>query len=189
MFSDEPFIPWELAYLKEPGKKAKRNSQFLAEKGLVRWLTDAGQFPATKLRLREGKAAYIIPKYPRGSNYELDGAQVERQMLEDVLGAHAITANSSKVHDALEQPGTFDILHFACHGVADSDSIWNAGLLMKGKMDGGSYKQDTLLSAEVEAFADLQETGEAGPIIFLNACQVGRQGYGLTGTGGFAGLF
>lgn len=189
VFSDEPFIPWELAYLKQPGKKAKRNSQFLAEKGLVRWLTDAGQFPATRLRLREGKAAYIIPKYPRGSNYELDGAQLERQMLEDMLGAQAVVANSSSVHNALEQPGKFDILHFACHGVADSDSIWNAGLLMKGKMNGSTYKQDSLLSAEVEAFADLQETGEAGPIIFLNACQVGRQGYGLTGTGGFARAF
>jgi len=189
VFSDEPFIPWELAYLKEPGKKAKRDSEFLAEKGLVRWLTDAGQFPATELRLRSGKAAYVIPKYPRGSNYELDGAQLERAMLEDVLGATAVTPSSSKVQDALENPGAFDILHFACHGVAESDSIWNAGLLMKGKMDSSTYKQDHLLSSQVSAFADLQEPGESGPIIFLNACQVGRQGYGLTGTGGFTKAF
>lgn len=27
------------------------------------------------------------------------------------------------------------------------------------------------------------------PLVFLNACQVGRQAYNLTGTGGFAGAF
>lgn len=189
VYSDEPFIPWELAYLKEPGKTAKRDSCFLAEKGMVRWLPDADQFPPLKLRLREGRAAYVIPKYPRKSNSQLPGAQEERKMLEKVLAATPVTPTSIKVQDALEIPGHFDILHFACHGLADSSVIWDSGLMMTGRVKNGSYLQDDLMSSQVEAFADLQEEASPGPLVFLNACQVGRQGYGLTGTGGFAKAF
>lgn len=190
VISDEPFIPWELAYLKEPGKKAVRDSYFLAEKGLVRWLAEDGQFPPQKLRLRKGKALYIIPDYPPASGYQLSGAQAEKVMLTEVLSANPITPVSSKVLDAIEMPGRFDILHFACHGLANPNLIWDSGLLMEGKMKNGSYRQDNLLSSQVEAFADLQEPdGSGGPLVFLNACQVGRQGYSLAGTGGFAKAF
>ena len=189
VISDEPFIPWELAYLKEPGKKAKRNSYFLAEKGMVRWLAEAEQFPPLKLRLRDGKASYVIPSYPPASGYQLQGAQAERKMLEKVLSARPVTATSSKVQDAIEMPGNFDILHFACHGLANTSSIWDAGLMMKGQMKSGRYQQDHLMSSQVEAFGDMQEEDTPGPLVFLNACQVGRQGYNLTGTGGFARAF
>ena len=189
VISDEPFIPWELAYLKEPGKKAKRDSCFLAEIGMVRWLAEAEQFPPLKLRLRDGKASYVIPSYPPASGYQLQGAQEERKMLERVLSANSITATSMKVQTAIEKPGHFDILHFACHGLANPSSIWDAGLMMKGKMKNASYQQDNLISSQVEAFADMKEVGAPGPLVFLNACQVGRQGYSLTGTGGFARAF
>ena len=190
VISDEPFIPWELAYLKEPGKKAVRNSYFLAEKGLVRWLADADHFPPQRLRLRDGKASYVIPDYPPDSGHQLPGAQAERVMLTEVLSANPITPVSSMVLDAIEMPGRFDILHFACHGLANPNLIWDSGLLMEGKMKNGSYLQDNLLSSEVEAFAGLQEPdGSGGPLVFLNACQVGRQGYNIAGTGGFAKAF
>ena len=43
---------------------------------------------------------------------------------------------------------------------------------------------------EYEWHAGLQEPdGAGGPLVFLNACQVGRQGYNLAGTGGFAKAF
>lgn len=189
VISDEPFIPWELAYLKEPGKKAKRDSYFLAEKGMVRWLAEADHFAPLKLRLRKGKASYIIPDYPPDSGFQLQGAQAESKMLEKVLSAKPVTPTSSKVLDAIEKPGRFDILHFACHGLANPSSIWDAGLMMKGKMKNGHYHYDNLMSSQVEAFADLQEPDSPGPFVFLNACQVGRQGYNLTGTGGFAKAF
>ncbi len=189
VISDEPFIPWELAYLKEPDKKAVRDSYFLAEKGLVRWLAEADRFPPLKLRLRDGKASYVIPDYPPASGYQLPGAQAECTMLQEVLAATAVVPASSEVQDAMEIPGRFDILHFACHGLADSTSIWDSGLMMQGQMKTNAYRQDNLMSSQVEAFADLQEPHAPGPLVFLNACQVGRQGYSLTGTGGFARAF
>ena len=192
VFSEDPFIPWELAYLKEPGKKAKQDSYFLAEKGLVRWHLERGEVvkrPPQHLRLRKGKAAYVIPDYPPASGYQLPGAQNERKMLEKVLAAKPISPTSLKVETALESPGHYDLVHFACHGLANPDEIWNAGVMMKGKMKNGSYQMDEYMASQVEATADLQEENAPGPIVFLNACQVGRQGYNLTGTGGFARAF
>lgn len=192
VFSEDPFIPWELAYLTEPGRKATPGSYFLAEKGLVRWHMERGEVlrrPPKELRLRDGKAAYVIPAYPRKSGYQLSGAQDERKMLEKVLNAKPITPTSLKVETALQTPGKYDIVHFACHGLANPDEIWNAGVMMKGKMKGSDYQVDEYLASQVEATTDLQEEGAPGPIVFLNACQVGRQGYNLTGTGGFARAF
>ncbi len=110
-------------------------------------------------------------------------------MLENIFNAKSIPPASIKVSKTLEEPGMFDLLHFACHGVADPNSIWNAGLLMKGKVKNGKYEIDSILSSQIEAFSDLREDGFPGPLVFLNACQVGRQGNTLTGTGGFAKAF
>lgn len=189
VYSSEPYIPWELAYLKEPGKKAKHDSYFLAEKGMVRWLAESNEYPPKTLRLREGKAVTVIPDYPEGSRHELPGAQDEKVMFENIFGTNPITPTGKEVLSALEIPGNFDILHFACHGTADSDSIWNAGLLMKGEIKNSKYHQDILLSSMVDAYGDMKEEGAPGPMVFLNACQVGRKGYSLTGTGGFAKAF
>ncbi|WP_153305774.1 hypothetical protein [Desulfogranum mediterraneum] len=41
--------------------------------------------------------------------------------------------------EAIEEPGRFDILHFACHGLANSASIRDAGLMMRGEMSWLSY--------------------------------------------------
>jgi hypothetical protein len=192
VFSDEPFIPWELAYLVEPGKSITLESQFLAEKGMVRGYSNQNgvtQMAPTRLKLRSGKAKFVIPMYPKGSGAELPGAQEEKRMLKDVLDAKPIKPNKIDVVTAMMQPGNFDILHFACHGVANPDLIWNAGLLMQGKMQGSYFKQEKLMSSEVDGYANLRNEEYPGPVVVLNACQIGRSGYSLTGTGGFARAF
>ena len=60
---------------------------------------------------------------------------------------------------------------------------------MKGKMDGVRYVQDDLTYEWTSMFANLHSEETGGPLVFLNACQIGRQGYNLTGTGGFAQAF
>lgn len=192
VFSDEPFIPWELAYLVEPGKSIALDSEFLAEKGMVRGYSDPDgitQMAPTRLRLRKGMAKYVIPTYPRGSGEELPGAQDEKKMLKSILDAGPIKPEKMDVVMAMMEPGNFDVLHFACHGVADPESIWNAGLLMQGRMVGGEYRTDTLLADEVDGYANLRGDGAPGPLVVLNACQIGREGYNLTSTGGFARAF
>jgi len=188
VISDEPFIPWELLYLKQPGKPAKPDSCFLVEKGMLRWVSNMG-FAPTHIRLRDNHFKFVVPKYPESSGHALPGAQAEAKMLKKKFGATAIKPDSKSVKKVLSTPGTADILHFACHGLADPESIWNSGLMMQGKMQDGEYKKDNLNNEWTSTFADLRDESGGAPMVFLNACQIGRQGYNLTGTGGFAQAF
>lgn len=192
VFSDEPFIPWELAYLVEPGKKISNASSFLAERGLVRGYTDPNgitRMPPTRLRLRADGVRYVIPEYPSGSDMELPGAQDEKAMLNKLFDAKEIKPDKADVINAINTPGNFDFLHFACHGVANSEAIWDAGLYLQGKMSAGGYREDILMSSEVDGYAVLNDEQSPGPVVFLNACQVGRAGRSLTANGGFAKTF
>lgn len=190
VFSDEPFIPWELVYLVEPNQPISPDSCFLAEKGLVRGYSDPNgitQDLPTKIKFRKDKARYVIPDYPI-DNYKLNGAQKEKKILENILNAEAIKPKNIAVINSIMNANSFDILHFACHGEAQQDNIWNAGLLMEGSMDNGRYNKEVLTSSAIKGYANFKNAASR-PLIFLNACQIGRSGYNLTGIGGFADAF
>jgi hypothetical protein len=189
VISQEPFIPWELVHLKNPeGPLQTRGTKFLGEMGLVRWLHNVGWAPE-EIQLRPNKALYVIPEYPV-DDLVLDGAQHEGTVLKKILNAKEFApAESLEVYDLLGRSGEFDLLHFACHGEASSSKIWNAGLLMNGRIVDGAYVKDVLEVVSVESYADLKGSDDNRPLIFLNACQAGRGGYKLTGTGGFAQAF
>ncbi|HEV2840863.1 MAG TPA: CHAT domain-containing protein [Chthoniobacterales bacterium] len=186
VIAEEPFIPWELVHLSEPGQPLSKETRFLGQMGLVRWLYEAG-WPPEQLRIRKDKARYVIPHYPH-PDYVLPEAEQEYQFLEHEFGATSVEPKSDAVRKLLSEPGSFDLLHFACHGVADQDNIANAQLLMEGRVEGSSYIPDHFSATTAEAHANLRSDG-AAPIIVLNACQAGRAGYKLTGIGGFARAF
>ncbi|WP_165069612.1 DUF7379 domain-containing protein [Paludisphaera rhizosphaerae] len=186
VMAEEPFIPWELVHLCAPGKPLGSEERFLGQLGLVRWLDDAG-WPNEKVGDHAGKARYVIPSYPH-PDYVLPEAEKEWKFLEDEFKATRVEAKSGAVRKLLAQPGAFDLLHFACHGVADQGNISDAQLLMEGRVEGGKYVLDKLTATTVESHANLGSDGRA-PIVVLNACQAGRAGYKLTGVGGFAQAF
>jgi CHAT domain-containing protein len=186
VIAEEPFIPWELVHLGEPGKPLSADTRFLGQMGLVRWLHEAG-WPNEQLSIRDGQARYVIPHYPH-PDYVLPEAQLESQFLETEFGATAVAPKSGEVPKLLAKPGAFDLLHFACHGVADLDNISGAQLLMEGRVEGTKYILDPLTATTAEAHANLKSDHQA-PMIVLNACQAGRAGYKLTGVGGFAQAF
>jgi len=61
-YCEEPYIPWELLHVCEPGKPLPAETRFLGQMGLVRWLH--GHTAPTQLRVRKGRAWYITPSYP-----------------------------------------------------------------------------------------------------------------------------
>ena len=187
VISEEPFIPWELVHLKPPGKTLPAETIFLGQMGLVRWLQEAG-WPPTLLKIRKSHARYVIPNYPV-PEYVLPEAQLESKFLKDKFGATSVEADSDAVRDLLQTPGAFDLLHFACHGHAEQDNISDAGLLMKGRVEGGQYVEDFLTATTAEQSSNLKADDGTRAIVVLNACQVGRSGYQLTGLGGFAQAF
>lgn len=171
VIAEEPFIPWELVHLSEPGKPLSTETRFLGQMGLVRWLHEAG-WPPEQLSIRKGKARYVIPHYPH-PDYELPEAEQEYRFLKEKFAATEVEPTSSAVRKLLSQPGAFDLLHFACHGVADPNNISNAQLLMQGRVEGEGYLPDHFSATTAEYHANLKGDGNA-PMIVLNACQAAR---------------
>jgi hypothetical protein len=186
VLSSEPFIPWELVFLRDPAqRKPGPDAAFLGELGVVRWLVNG--YPPEALRLRKGKARYVIPAY--APPHELPDAQEEIDMLKQRFGATEVPAQAEAVYALLEQPGRFDLLHVACHGAADAADIGTARLEMPGQLrSDGSLSEEDVLATTVRREAELRADG-LQPIVVLNACQSGRSGYTLKGMGGFAEAF
>jgi hypothetical protein len=187
VYSEEPFIPWELVHMKEPGKPLGAEPLFLAQKGIVRWLHNFG-YPPDKLFLRAGRCRYVIPDYPH-ADYRLPEALEEAQFLQQKFQATAVDPQLNSVRTLLSQGADFDLLHFAGHGVAEHDNIANAQFMLQGRVEAGNYLPSYLSATTVEQFASLESADGTRPMIVLNACQAGRAGYRLSGIGGFARAF
>jgi hypothetical protein len=187
VLSTEPFIPWEIVHLKQPGQPhLPEETKFLGQMGLVRWLY--GTFPPQTIQIRKGRVLYVIPHYP-DPRYRLLQAEQEAQYLEQMFQAKAIEPQSKSVRQLLES-GNFDLLHFAGHGIAEQGNIGNAKLLMQGRMEGSKYILDYLSATTIEQYSNLKsEVDKNRPMVVLNACQIGREGYVLTSIGGFAQAF
>jgi hypothetical protein len=193
VLSEEPFIPWEMVLVHEPGKKLHPDdgAMFLAEMGLVRWLQNVEGWAPAQVRVRANRAFYVIPHYPAGSGHELPEAEDEAKFLEKRLGAQRVKPQPADVLKLINAGGAFDLLHFACHGFAEHRNISNAELMLEGHIDkeSGDWEPSRLDASEVEAHARLQDAAGNRPIVIINACQAGRQGYKLTGIGGMAKAF
>lgn len=188
VISEEPFLPWELAYLTDESGGDKGGECFLAELGLVRWLHNI-PWPRSELTLRSKRARWVVPAYP-DQRRELKAAKSEMAALAKLFpGGQEIAADSLEVASLIADGEAFDLLHFSCHGEASAERGWEAALLMAGQMNGESYKDDPFLAAQVDLEAQLLRADGSRPIIFLNACESGRAGRSLSGLGGFAKAF
>ena len=187
VLSTEPFIPWEIVHLKEPGGSLGQEEHFLGSKGLVRWLH--GSWPPSEIRVRPDRVRAIIPAYPEGTNYQLPEAEAEMAFLSNEFGATPVGPTTQEVRELISQPGSFDLLHFAGHGTADQGDVGKARLMMQGRVENNAYVPEYLNATTVSDFGNLSDENGNRPIVVLNACQVGRAGYLLTSIGGFAAAF
>jgi hypothetical protein len=186
--SHEPFIPWELLYVTDPQRKATAGGKFLGEFGLVRWFPNHG-FPPARLAVRHGQARHVVPDYG-GTVPPLPAAREERKLLQGLFGSTEVTGGADEIVRLIEVEDQFDLLHFACHGEASTGRIWDAALLTGPvKAPPKGYGGDLLEVTMVSHYAKLRGNAGQRPIVFLNACQTGRNGRALSGTGGMAEAF
>ncbi len=185
IYADEPFVPWELVHLKPATGPRPERPRFLAQSGLVRW--QLGSFPPREMRVRQGHARSLCPEY-RDPRFVLREPVQERLFLEEQFGATPVTATPAGVR-ALLRTGKFDLLHFSGHGAADPDDILDAKLLLQGRKRGGTVEAQYLGATTVSENATWTQNGQVGPLVVLNACQVGRAGELLSTVGGFAQAF
>jgi hypothetical protein len=188
--STEPFIPWEIVHFREPGKPVdlEAPSLFLGQMGLTRWLHNVDGLPPSSLKVRPERARYVIPDYPH-PDWKLPSTVRERAYLQKTFSAQPVDPQPDPVLQVLAKPGSADLLHFACHGEADSQNISRARIVLQGRVEGQNFVPTYLDAATVNTFARLRSPERLQPIVFLNACQAGRAGYKLTGIGGFAQSF
>jgi hypothetical protein len=188
VISEEPFIPWELLYISNP-KAGPEGKGFLAEWGLVRWLHST-RWPGPYLALRKERIHYVIPNY-LDPGLKLEGAGAEREMLTALFGnPQEIKADSLEVTQFLQNGAErCDLLHLACHGEAAQRAVMRADLLMTGAQVNGSFATDPLSADLVKTHARFAAT-EPNPMVFINACQTGRGGSGISGgVAGFVDAF
>jgi hypothetical protein len=184
--ANEPFIPWELVLLKEPGGVITNESFFLAERGLTRWLL--GKPSVDRLRLRRGRLRCLAPRYAAPLN-KLPWAEKEAEHLQREYGAVSVPPTSEEVRRLLGQPDGFDGLHVASHGLADAGQIQSARILLQERLVNGKLMPEHLSPVTVESRGQLGEPEGRRPLVVVNACQLGRSGFQLTAMGGFAQAF
>jgi hypothetical protein len=188
VFSFEPFIPWELVYLKDPDVEGTpADNKFLGELGLLRWIYSS--YPPAKLRIRAGRARYLLGD--AGPDHPLPDAPAEAKLLQDTFGAKPLPPDLNGLEKLLEEPGAFDLLHICCHGAAAGEDSAQAQLFIDGHFDeNGKFNGDALKAVTVEQSGNLApRDAEYRPIVVLNACESARGNREFNGLGGFAQAF
>lgn len=169
--SEEPYIPWELMI---PNRVAlgmqERRDPLGVEFGLGRWTARPWGAPPLEIRIK--RSLVVAPNDPCVPNGAAEAAYVASLS----NGTELLPASTEAFDDTLAD-SAFDLLHFACHGVTDHGTATQQ-LYLEGHETLSPY----FLQALPGVCAGLERTQ---PLVFLNACEVGRQTASLVDTGGF----
>ncbi len=172
LISEERSVPWELMI---PGRRLPDGQyQQLPPLGVQcaigRWHGDDYVCPGQVIPLRD--SLVLAPAY----NPPLTTASAERDLILELFPGKSVPATFDEL-DAFYSANTASLLHFVCHG---RDATLQAIKLL----------QDQVLWANQIRAGGLGMTcRRSRPLIFLNACEVGRPGTGLAAVGGFAASF
>jgi hypothetical protein len=175
----EPSIPWEMLYLRDPDGETTGNGCFLAELGLLRWNAALG-YPPARVKIDCDSAFYLIPDYP--APFTLQSTATDRALLEKLFKAKRLEATKRRMYDLFEAE-PFDLFHAGCHGEAVPGRPWESGLLLLDASPGGTpeYLRPFFLEGGLKC--------PNRPLVFLNACQVGKPEEGMTGAAGLGQAF
>jgi hypothetical protein len=184
LYSAEEHVPWELALMDPPF--AGGPPYLAAQTILGRWLhsqrgTVASSPPST---IPVQDIAVLAPDYGRyGKLPSLDWAVAEAKSIVETYGAIGVMASMEQVRRLVDADVTrgdgsraeIRIVHFACHGRSDPAQPGDAGLLL------GSGRR-----IPPSVFGASRLGRKFGPLLFLNACQVGAGQRLLAEQAGFA---
>jgi hypothetical protein len=176
--SQEPFIPWELMVPVRPD--GTENERPLgADYCVARW-TDRKNVVAAPQQIRLTDCFIIAPDYENKTKL-LKWAKDETAAVQKIFNPKAEVIDPAKFAAVTSKLQTElrCLVHFVCHGQDDSAGIQTIDLL-----------DQELSSNAVSGMQNLRKAfREKRPMVFLNACQVGRPTRALVGIGGFADAF
>jgi hypothetical protein len=169
VITDEPHFLWELMV---PTRGSERRSALGIDFTIARWVTGNATTPSQQIPITD---SYVIAPAYQGNN-KLKFAEAECKMVCDKFHGEPIQpATFDNIISRLQEKGV-SLLHFACHGKA----VDNSNQMIELDEDAALTTVELLGS---EVFASYFRSKQ--PLVFLNACEVGRQQAALTGAGGF----
>lgn len=170
IYSQEPYIPWELIVPQKRTGYAGYSEMLGMAFPIARW-TQGLPFPSS---VDAARLAVIAPEY---GGDPLPFAQDEADELHRQYGAAVRPGALRSVRRTLGS-GDFDIVHFSGHGRFDPQIVELSAI----ELADGSLTPDDLPRAR-------RDGDERRPFVFLNACEVGQAGFGLSAMAGWAPEF
>jgi hypothetical protein len=179
--SEEPFIPWELMIPKRANDETR--SALGATYAVGRWVCDDNVSPAQVLRLKDCRV--VAPVY-NGEEVEgqvvnpLPYADEEADFVLSKFSGHRIAPALYDTFDADMEAGGASLLHFVCHGAEQSAVAQRMHFEQSQVVSSLQIKGSDSVGAACKKHK---------PLVFLNACEVGRMQPALVNVGGFAQAF
>ena len=173
--TQEPFVPWELAYL-EPPLDTKAPFFLGAQANVGRWILDPDKPTDPPRAVKASSMAVVWGVYTSAALPRLLAAEEEAQLLQTTYKATSIDAQPLPVTSLLGGTPPADILHFAVHGKYDPQ-VAGEGIYL---VSGPPIDPLQIVGSDLKARA---------PFVFLNACQVGSAQTQLGDYGGIAQAF
>lgn len=181
LVSDEPHVPWELAYLRLD-RDGTREGFLGAEFVVGRWVRGYEEITGTfvpvyppPVDISVTSMAVVTGDYSKTKNWsKLEGAEEEARELIDRYKATMVNADN-KLATWLKSSPDVNLIHFAVHG------NWSLG----GNKDGVVLVDGTTLTPTKVRSAEFKNA----PFVFLNACQLGQGDVTLGSYGGIAAAF
>ncbi len=179
IISDEPWIPWELIKPYDDSLSAEIiDDDFIALRfELTRWLA-GDKTPAFRISVTSLAALQTSTDLPL--------AVRERELLSAIVQAHPLLRDATPSMSSAEDflcflaTGGAELIHVIGHGMHSTAQAEESGILFQ---DGSTLRPVDLGGSTATRI------GEMRPLVFLNACWAGRQGWSLTRLGGWATRF
>jgi hypothetical protein len=172
--SEEPFIPWELMI---PHRSSDKDRDPLGVEFCIgRWTSTDLKSPRQELALID---SYVVAPVYQDVKMQLAHSEDEAKFVASIFKGERITpAQFDSIAEKLTGGGR-SLFHFVCHGVAAEGASQAIEL----------ENDEQLTSTQIEGLGLQAAFEKLKPIIFLNACEVGRLAPSLVGLGGFAPAF
>jgi hypothetical protein len=172
--SIEPWIPWELCKLQgQENGKIVEGPFFCEAFAITRCLDGLARKPTLSLK----KLALVIPK-DSGLPYAAKERDYMLSLSNGGRKVERIPATFLTVQEALAK-GEYDGWHFTGHGGFRGPDPNRSAMLLE--------KSEEMTPEDLSG--ETRNLGLASPLVFLNACQIGRSAMSLTDIGGWAAQF
>jgi len=174
--SDEPWIPWELLKLTGEENGMSEDGPFFCEAfEITRWIPGHGA-PRSNISLK--KMAMILPSGSRLKFPHQEKKELEAMLIHAGHSLAMVPPRLVDIEDAFQQGYT--AWHFSGHGVyPDTTNQQSSRIILD--------QSETLSPSFI--YGKKANMGKSNPMVFLNACHLGKSGSSLTGLGGWAPRF